>query len=259
MKIQLNEKEVLTVITALMGFQDEMRLRPTSKAHQASGIVHGDEFVALFERFLRLDPGLEDATPEVPAAPTPKPHEQWTPLDGQHPRDSVTVSRSLVEFAPAGGGLVRTVALEKFLEVFKPAPQPSPLYLEYFSFDDEPWILGWTNGRSRNGWGCPLIEKSCLEAYLKQFPETFVFTAEGHLRLLSCDDEDVPESVQPQTLVWEGKELTVFNLGDWGLTWNHAPLDLDDTEDYGPEDALAIGNAIIPAGFDRTALKPRQP
>ncbi len=159
-----------------------------------------------------------------------------------------------VSIAASGGGLIAAVKLEEFLERFRPAPaETTPYYLEYFCFDDCPWVLGFTDGKRWNGWGRPRVEKSCVEAYIKLVPEMFEFTPEGNVHCTGCwhDEDEPPVIAKPEIINWKGKEITVFDLGDWGLTWNNAPMD---TEAGDADDDLSICRAIIPDGWDRAML-----
>lgn len=187
----------------------------------------------------------------------PKPSEVWTPTGGQHPRDSFRVHDIKVFFSPVGGGLIGALPLSEFLAQFRPAPADmTPFYMEYFGFDESPWILGFTNGDRWNGWGKPLVEKSCLDAYLTLDPELGSFMENGDFRYNGDGGgDDGYVMVTPQEILWEGEKLLVYDLGGLGLTWNRTELYTDDTEGYGPEDTLAICNAIIPEGWDRSKLK----
>lgn len=182
----------------------------------------------------------------------PSTGDQWVPNTGRHPDNSVQIHQVTVSYHPLGGGPVRSLPVETFLQEFSIAPPPEqsiPLRMAFFCFDQGPTIYAWTNGHRWNGWGCPLIERSVLERFIQHEDLTGVFALKGD-KLHYIEDLEEPEPESPITIEHEGRQYQVYSTANFGLCWNQLYPDEVD-----PEDGQLVHeclNAISPPGINPT-------
>lgn len=140
----------------------------------------------------------------------------------------------LLEFAPLGGGFVRRAPWEQFSTDFRPVTDEDLASrsheLAVFSLDWGPSIVGFTQGHRWNGWGCPILEKESLtrwiEATLTPEPDAAgaLYWEGGKLYHYDEHSGNKPRwEVEPSTLTWEGRELTVYDVS-LGWCWNEQDL-----------------------------------
>jgi hypothetical protein len=185
--------------------------------------------------------------------PFPPHKTEWLPrVDGaKYPRDGVTVvsfvyEDGLLEFAPLGGGFVRRAPWEQFSTDFRSVTDEDWVAsrsheLAVFSLDWGPSIVGFTQGHRWNGWGCPILEKESLtrwiEATLTPDPDAAgaLYWEGGKLYHYDEYSGQPRWEVEPSTLTWEGRELTVYDVS-LGWCWNE-------------QDQKSTQNTIIPEGI----------
>jgi hypothetical protein len=176
----------------------------------------------------------------------PTANELWlsNATGARHPDDSMFVHGVTVSVSPQGGGFIRKIPLADFLANFSRVENPdkqSDYRLAFFYFDEGPAILGWTSGNRWNGWGCPLLERSCIERYIEQLPweqicfkgDELVYHDENY------DAEEQAEAIKPQVIRHDGKDFQVYAFGGLGFCWNQRELE----DATGHQDCL---NAITP-------------
>ena len=185
------------------------------------------------------------------AAPTI--HERWLPNapGARYPDDAVVIHAVNVSVSPQGGGFIRDWPLASFLANFHRVEdeEKKPVYrLAFFSFDDGPAILGWTAGDRRNGWGCPLLERSCIERYIERLPwEQVTFDGDNLVYYdENCDPEEQAEAIKPTIIHAEGRDFQVYAFGGFGLCWNQ-------TEPENAADDQECVDAITPPGITNPA------
>lgn len=180
----------------------------------------------------------------------PATNECWVRKNGRYPDNAIKIAAVTVSFFPEGGGFHSTLPIEKFLAEFRPVhkdDQDPKFRLAFFAFDEGPTIYAWTTGARWNGWGCPLIERSVLEHFIKEEGADNFFRLDGDK--LYYDEKDYPEQEPelPFTIHHGGREYTVFSTGNFGLTWNqYDPEDIDPDNEELVHDCL---NAISPPGI----------
>jgi hypothetical protein len=175
--------------------------------------------------------------------------DYWIPKTpgARHPDDSVAIHSATVSVALQGGGFIREIPLDYFLANFRRVEdyEKKPDYrLAFFSFDEGPTILGWTAGNRWNGWGCPLLERSCIERYIALLPwEQVTFDGDNLVYYdENCDPDEQAEAIRPQVIHAEGRDFQVYAFGGFGLCWNQT-----DPENAG--DDLECTEAILPPGI----------
>jgi hypothetical protein len=171
--------------------------------------------------------------------PFPPHKTEWLPRGegAKYPRDGVTVvscEDGLLAFAPMGGGFVRRAPWEQFSTDFRSVTDEDQIVsrsheLAVFSLDWGPSIVGFTQGRRWNGWGCPILEKESLASWIKATltsdsgATATLYWEDG--KLYHCDEYcDAPRwEIEPSTLMWEGRELTVYDVSI-GWCWDEQDL-----------------------------------
>lgn len=187
--------------------------------------------------------------------PIPTIPDYWLPNapGARYPDDSVIIHAASVSFSRQGGGFIREMPLASFLANFRRVEDndKTPVYrLAFFSFDEGPTILGWTAGGRWNGWGCPLLERSCIEHYIARLPwEQVSFDGDNLVYYdENCDPGEQAEVIKPQSIHVAGRDFQVYDFGGLGLCWNQT--ELGEAVDY-----EECSDAILPPGITNPAVK----
>lgn len=166
----------------------------------------------------------------------PSKGQPWLAKNGRYPDDSVNVDGATVAFHDQGGGFQKSMPLAEFLQHFRPVhkDEMDPRYrLAFFAFDDGPTIYAWTTGHRWNGWGCPIIERSVLERFLKHDGEDCLFRFDGNKLYFNEADDPEQEPEEAFTIQHGGRTYEVFSTDNFGLCWNQYDpehIDLDDEQ-----------------------------